>query len=413
MFCSFEVRMYARMAAKSSKVDSFGWKTVAGRQRPRYGQGKAQGARPQHKRQRISTGSGSSSVEASRSVNSSDSDLSLEHFKTLDIDDKLASLFVCLQEVKSTNQRLLKAEQTVHDIRESTLHNKARIETLAYKSIDMEARQRRNNLLFWGIPEVRNEDCMAVLSEFLTDRLEIDAETICIQRAHRVGKPVNNRRNVIGRAASNPKHRPLIALFRDFQDVELILSNAGKLRGTSFGVNRDYPPEIIEARKPLLAEKKKLKAAKPDSMISIQYPAKLIQDGRLIKDMFPDWQTSIRRSRLGNCPKVVTSENPPSNGRVRLSDMSINKPVFQSDSSQDNSYMEHSDDESGSAQPIIASAVVHAEQADNVVNTEDRQELHSSSATPSQLIVEPNIDSRAALSNANSGRPPNDSVSVV
>ena len=185
--------MYARMAAKGSKVDSFGWKTVAGRQRPRYGQGKGHSARTQTKRQRASTGSGSSPVDASNTVNSSDSDLSLEQFKSLDINDKLASMFVCLQEVKSTNQGLLKAEQTVHEIRESTLQNKARIGTLAYKSIDLEARQRRNNLLFWGIPEVRNEDCMAVLSEFLTDRLEIDAETICIQRAHRVGRPLNNR----------------------------------------------------------------------------------------------------------------------------------------------------------------------------------------------------------------------------
>ena len=54
---------------------------------------------------------------------------------------------------------------------------------------------------------------MAVLSELLTDRVEIDAETICIQRAHRVGRPLNNRRNVIGRGVSNQKHRPLVAPF--------------------------------------------------------------------------------------------------------------------------------------------------------------------------------------------------------
>lgn len=251
--------MYARVAAKSGKVDSFGWKTVAGRQRPRYGQGKGQSARPQSKRQRISTGSGGSPVGASNIVNSSGNDLTLEQFKSLDIDDKLTSMFVCLQEVKSTNQRLLKAEQTVHEIREFTLQNKACIETLAYKSIDMEARQRRNNLLFWGIPEVRNEDCMAVLSEFLTDRLEIDAETICIQRAHRVGRPINNRRNVIGRSVSNQKHRPLIALFRDFQDVELIISNAGKLRGTSFGIIRNQaiiPQKLLRPENPCWQKRK-------------------------------------------------------------------------------------------------------------------------------------------------------------
>ena len=357
------------MAKKDSKVDSFGWKTVAGRQKPRYGQGKGHSARPQTKRQRLSTGSGSSPVGASNTVNSSDNDLSLGQFKSLDIDDKLASMFVCLQEVKSTNQRLLKADQTVHEIRESTLQNKARMETLAYKSIDMVARHRRNNLLFYGIPEVRNDDRMAVLSEFLTGRLEIDAEIICIQRAHRVRRPLNNRRNVIGRGVSNQKHRPLVAIFRDFQDVELIISNDGKLRGTSFGFNRDYPPEIIEARKPLLAETEKLKAAYSNSNISIQYPAKLKQDGRLIKDIFPNWQESIKRSRLGISEKLIISEKPTPNGRVRLSDLSINKPMFQSESPHDNSDREHSDDDSSSAQPIIASAGVHAEQTDNIANT--------------------------------------------
>ena len=61
-------------------------------------------------------------------------------------------MFVCLQEVKSTNQRLLKAEQTVHEISVSTLQNKARIETLAYKSIDMEARQRETIFYFGAYP---------------------------------------------------------------------------------------------------------------------------------------------------------------------------------------------------------------------------------------------------------------------
>ena len=102
-----------------------------------------------------------------------------------------------------------------------------------------------------------------------------------------------------------------------------------------------------------------LNAANPNSNISLQYPAKLIQDGRLIKDMFPNWQESIRRSRLWNSEKII-SEKPTSNGRVRLSDLSINKPVFQSESSHDNSDMEHNDDDSSGAQPIMASAVVNS-----------------------------------------------------
>lgn len=159
------------MAAKGNKVDSFGWNTVAGRQRPRFVTDK--GTRNSSKRQRVSTSSAGSSVGASRADVSCDEHFSIEHFKTLNTDEKLESIFVCLHDIKLTNQRLLKEEQTVHEICESTLANKARIDILAYKSIDSEARQRRNNLIFWGIPEVLNEDCMLVLSKFLRDKLEL------------------------------------------------------------------------------------------------------------------------------------------------------------------------------------------------------------------------------------------------
>ena len=94
------------------------------------------------------------------------------------------------------------------------------------------------------------------------------------------------------------KHRPLIACFRDYPDVELILSNANKLQGTRYGINRDYPREIIDAKKPLFEEKKRLKSQNPNATISIQYPAKLVMNGRVIKDKFPQWLTVMRSDRL-------------------------------------------------------------------------------------------------------------------
>lgn len=355
------------MSSKGARSDSFGWNTVRGRQRPRFSEGQCgfkHGFKQQQKRQRTSTESGSGgsiSGDTSKVDFEHGNELSIDEFKNMNIDNKLDTLFVYLCDVKSTNQRLLKAEKTVHDIHESTKHNSDRIETLAYRSIDLEARQRRNNLIFWGIPEVRMEDCLTLVADFLADHLDLDPERICIQRAHRVGKLSNPRRSLIGQATNKPKHRPLIALFCDYQDVELILGSAKKLKGKGFGINRDYPPEIIAARKPLFAEKKNLQLANPNSKLSIQYPAKLFMDGRLIKDAFPAWQDSIRKSRLdsitlptgkshsrsGPTPRldsrpVSVSVSPTPNrqsDRVRLSDKIINRPiepdVFADDSSSD------------------------------------------------------------------------------
>lgn len=281
------------------------WSLVAGRHGPRSrrgtprgtfrggyrGSSRGGGTRPS-KRQRISGESVGSSVSPTQSSKT----FSLESFKSLSVDRKLETMFSCLLEVKATNERLLKAEQTFNEIRQTAQSNTRRIDILAYKSIDIESRQRRNNLIFWGLPEMFHEDCTSVISEFLGDKLGLDADTICIQRSHRIGKP-QYRQNVIGRSA-RIKHRPLIVAFRDYQDVELVLSNANKLKNSPYGINRDYPQEIIEARKPLLQEKRTLKQAYPDSHISIQYPAKLIRDGRVVKDMFPDWYKIMKSDRL-------------------------------------------------------------------------------------------------------------------
>ena len=87
------------------------------------------------------------------------------------------------------------------------------------------------------------------------------------------------------------KARPLMACFRDYPDIELIPSNVTKLAGTNFGINRDYPQEIVNVRKILSKRKKELKIQNPSSDISIRYPAKLVMDKQVVTDMFPCSQT--------------------------------------------------------------------------------------------------------------------------
>ena len=88
--------------------------------------------------------------------------------------------------------------------------------------------------------------CIAEVSCFLEDKLAQNGNEISIQRAYIIGRV--QRQTLIGRSA-NAQPRPLIALFRDYLDVELVLSNANKLQDTPFGINCHYPREIINARK--------------------------------------------------------------------------------------------------------------------------------------------------------------------
>lgn len=99
-----------------------GWSVVAGRQGARSQRGafrggyrggsRGMGFRPK-KRPRVSADSMDSSNKAD-SPTSTSKTFSLDNFKSLSIDDKLGTMFACLLDVKATNDRLLRAEQTVN-----------------------------------------------------------------------------------------------------------------------------------------------------------------------------------------------------------------------------------------------------------------------------------------------------------
>lgn len=65
-----------------------------------------------------------------------------------------------------------------------------------------------------------------------------------------------------------------------------------------YSVSRDYPVEITRARKTLWPEYKRLKQENPLSKVAIVYPAKLIMNGKLVTDMFPEWDDILRGSRI-------------------------------------------------------------------------------------------------------------------
>ena len=134
------------------------------------------------------------------------------------------------------------------------------MKTLAYKSIDLEARSRRNNLIFRGFVENVGENCLNLLQDFLRNRLGIYTENIYIARVHRLCKR-NPRRH--------HQMRPVIANFRDFSDIELIMANERQLKSTPFSIDYHYPLEIQEARSRLWPRYKELKRTMPRSKVQI------------------------------------------------------------------------------------------------------------------------------------------------
>lgn len=96
-------------------------------------------------------------------------------------DDKLVSIFEIMTSFGSLNTRVDSLEGHVHSILALNVESEKRMKLLEYKSIDLEARNRRCNLIFRGHPEVLNQDdCETIITSFLKRYLDI--EGVFIQR---------------------------------------------------------------------------------------------------------------------------------------------------------------------------------------------------------------------------------------
>ena len=246
-----------------------------------------------NKRRRRSTG-GTFNKNSKDSQNMPEK-MSTHEFKAMSTDEKLVKLFELMTTTNAMNARVISLENNVQNINKYVSTNSDRLKLLEYKSIDSEARNRRNNLVFRGIAETSiddGEESERLIVNFLRDHLQLYTD-IVIQRAHRLGQ---RRRNYRGRTGPQTP-RPIIVCFRDYKDVEMIIGAANKLKNTPYGINKDFPKEITSARSQLWPLYKTERAKNPDSYVYIGFPAKLVVRGRVVKNLFPDWFTVLRGSR--------------------------------------------------------------------------------------------------------------------
>lgn len=213
------------------------------------------------------------------------------NFSALSLDDKLSIMFAKLENLETNGHHLTNmASQLNHTTAELGNHT-SYLKKLAYHSIDQEARSRRNNLIFYGLADCRGEDVIDTMSQFLSDFFDLDLNSMGFQRIHRLGSIAK------ARTMTQYPRRPIIVAFIDYRDTETIMSKAFRLAGTQYGVDRDHPKEIAEARKSLWNFKKEQRYSARDK-VSIQYPAKLVVNGTEVRNEFPDWHTVLNESRL-------------------------------------------------------------------------------------------------------------------
>ena len=214
-------------------------------------------------------------------------------YETLESDDKLNLILtkVTINEKRFKNLEnicgsVLKHSKRLSKVESVVKSQEDRIRLLEYKSIDLEARSRRNNILFYGLSESRNEDCKGIIIDKLRQELDIAISEADISRAHRLGRYVAS------------KKRPVIVAFQSYVVTESIIKQAYRLKDTGFSISRDFPLEITRARSTLWPVYKQLKSQIPLARVAIVYPAKLLVNGRVEKDLFPEWDAVLSGSRI-------------------------------------------------------------------------------------------------------------------
>ncbi len=141
--------------------------------------------------------------------------------------------------------------------------------------IDLQARSMRDNLVFSGIPESAEEDPEATVKNFIKTYLKLPEDTvenICFERVHRMG----------AKKPGAPRPRPIVAKFGYFKQKEQVKSRGRELKGTDFGVNDQFPKEILERRKILFPIRRSLIQKGSRAVIAVD---RLYVDGQLYRNI--------------------------------------------------------------------------------------------------------------------------------
>ena len=127
------------------------------------------------KRRRISSGERSGDLQGTRGA-----EIILGHefeedkdFDSLSTDSKLSLILSKLSLNQGKVERIenmlfsvVKRQKRISDIETVVRSHDSRVRLLEYKSLDIEARSRRNNILIYGFSERRNENCADRIVDF-------------------------------------------------------------------------------------------------------------------------------------------------------------------------------------------------------------------------------------------------------
>ncbi|KAH9379177.1 hypothetical protein HPB48_011826 [Haemaphysalis longicornis] len=142
-----------------------------------------------------------------------------------------------------------------------------RVDELQEKSVDMEDRSRRLNLVFYGVDDTDQlekwDQSEKLIQKICKDKLGIQLKSV--QRAHRIGRFTGKTK------------RPIVVNFSSYKEKQDVLVNAKKFKGTNYSVSQDYSPETRSVRKHLWEYGKAKKEDKSNN-VKLNFDKLIIND---------------------------------------------------------------------------------------------------------------------------------------
>ena len=208
----------------------------------------------------------------------------LEKFDLLEqIHEKIKKIETESKELKDTVTQIENGLNSIKkDVEEGKMAieqkaDKSKVEALEKEVEELRNRSRRNNLVFYNVPEkAEGEDCIGFIQNFISAHMGLEA--LCgdveIERAHRT--PTKPRSDIGGQQ----RPRPIHVAFLRYSDKMKVLSNAAArlkdnpLDGKLIGISEDFGKKTQEERKAIAPVKKYLqKKLGAGSKVFIAYPA--------------------------------------------------------------------------------------------------------------------------------------------
>ncbi len=146
--------------------------------------------------------------------------------------ENVASTANVAMETASTNAKAISSLQS------EVAALQASISQLKLEHQSLDCYTRRDNLRFVNIPEQQGEVCEKIIREFMVQKLQMSSEKVAamkIVRCHRLKFGPENA-------------KPIICRFHFYGDRQEVWNQKAKLKGTTFVIQEDFPPEITRER---------------------------------------------------------------------------------------------------------------------------------------------------------------------